>query len=360
MLAYTVSLLYIYAQPQLLNILYDCTEQPDVGDVQIADLDLENFDDFEEQVIDQDRFQDAQEQWPEDVDFSPHDFDEERQEEEGEGRQGEGEMAECEEEEEEELLRDEEMLRDDTDTRITHPHSQAAKRTVGQKWRPSSYYPEESGSSVRPSTSHHRDITPQLSDVEMKADKRSRVVKHNESFVSQHDSVNVSHSMSNQSGRNTMSNRDTESVIETHLQPFHDSVASDSSVKMTRMMVSTTLSGSVGRKITVAAVRPLNSVGDRVNSDYQQRGSSSGGTLGSGVVPSALGSGVIPSRTLGSVGTLGSGVVPSGTLGSVGTLGSGVVSSGILGSVGVPLVSSVSQAADIWTNSPLVRVKVRM
>ena len=356
MLAYTVSLLYIYAQPQLLNILYDCTEQPDVGDVQIADLDLENFDDFEEQVIDQDRFQDAQEQWPEDVDFSPHDFDEERQEEEGEGRQGEGEMAECEEEEEEELLRDEEMLRDDTDTRITHPHSQAAKRTVGQKWRHSSYYPEESGSSVRPSTSHHRDITPQLSDVEMKADKRSRVVKHNESFVSQHDRINVSHSMRNQSGRNTMSNT---SVIETHLHPFHDSVASDTSVKMTTMMVSATLSGSVGRKITVAAVRPLNSVGDRVNSEYQQRGSSSGGTLGSGVVPRGiLDSGVVPSRTLGS------GVVPSGTLGGgvvpSRTLGSGVVPSGILGSVSVPLVSSVSQAADIWTTSPLVRVKVRI
>lgn len=74
--------------------------------MEIEDLDLENFDDFGEM---EDEFQDTQEQWPEEIDFSPRDVPQE----------GEG-------------VDEEEMA--STFAVDTAPH-QSVSRTVGQKWR---------------------------------------------------------------------------------------------------------------------------------------------------------------------------------------------------------------------------------
>ena len=74
--------------------------------MEIEDLDLENFDDFGEM---EDEFQDVQEQWPEEIDFSPRDVPQE----------GEG-------------VDEEEMA--STFAVDTAPH-QSVSRTVGQKWR---------------------------------------------------------------------------------------------------------------------------------------------------------------------------------------------------------------------------------
>lgn len=79
--------------------------------VEIEDLDLENFDDFEE--VDN-GLQDAQEQWPEEIDFSPQDIPVE----------------------EENIVREEE----ETATTCSDDTSPACpvSRTVGEKWRPPS------------------------------------------------------------------------------------------------------------------------------------------------------------------------------------------------------------------------------
>ena len=97
--------------------------------MQIDDLDLENFDDFEDNTSND--FQDAQEQWPEEIDFSPQDFPEE-----------------------ETTFGDEKEILNApaTHTSVSHIPQHSASRTVGQKWRPATA-PEDSGRLVLPDAS---------------------------------------------------------------------------------------------------------------------------------------------------------------------------------------------------------------
>lgn len=80
--------------------------------VEIEDLDIENFDDFDEEI--HSGLQGDQEQWPEEIDFSPQDLPVEG----------------------EHLLREEEETAS-TFAADTSPGSPVS-RTVGQKWRPPS------------------------------------------------------------------------------------------------------------------------------------------------------------------------------------------------------------------------------
>ena len=100
--------------------------------MQIDDLDLKNFNDFEDNMSND--FQDAQEQWPEEIDFSPQDLPEE----ESGGT----------------TFRDEKEILNasTTDTAVSHIPQHSAARTVGQKWQPAST-PENSGRMVLPDAS---------------------------------------------------------------------------------------------------------------------------------------------------------------------------------------------------------------
>ena len=246
------------------------TDHVEMGDVQIGDIDLENFADFEERAPNQEgeELQDAQEeQWPEDIGFSPQgDIVEE---EEGGGGLGEGETAQW---EEEQLLRDEEMLINEADALIP-PKSHSSTRTIGQKWRSPSHLDTLPGDcdGGGPQTSvPYRQSMPGKSDVGVRAgEKRSRVVKPGESSISQRDTSSTNLGLSRTTGR--------------HLIPsFRDSTACSSS-----SVSGSALSG--GRKCAVASVRPLN-----VPAGHQQGGGvgGGGGSGGSGgavpVVPGVL------------------------------------------------------------------------
>ena len=102
-----------------------------VGGMQVEDVDLEDFDDFGE-TEEGEFHQDAQEQWPEEIDFSPQDIREE----------GEGAM----------ILSDEEEIADELAELETTASTQSVverSRIIGQKWRPPSSSTTRSDTTAR-------------------------------------------------------------------------------------------------------------------------------------------------------------------------------------------------------------------
>jgi RecQ-mediated genome instability protein 1 len=144
-------------------------EQNQVEGMQIADLDLENFDDFEDMS---NELQDAQEQWPEEIDFSPQDLPEEETEATILGDRKEISSA------------------SSTDTTVSHQPQQSTSRTVGQKWRPASV-PEDSGKFVLPDASISLPGPSGLS-----TGKRTKVSQHAECEPPQHLGMEASGSAS--------------------------------------------------------------------------------------------------------------------------------------------------------------------
>ena len=122
---------YMYAHTMIVFTEDTGGGESVVGGMQVEDMDLENFDDFGETEVGE-FHQDAQEQWPEEIDFSPQDIREE----------GEGVM----------ILSDEEEIADELAELETTASTQSVverSRIIGQKWRPPSSSTTRSDTTAR-------------------------------------------------------------------------------------------------------------------------------------------------------------------------------------------------------------------
>ena len=185
-----------------------------MGEFDIEDLDLENFDEMESEL------QNAQEQWPEEIDFSPQDIP----------TSEEIEAATLREEDEREML-------DEGGTRGP-PREHSPSRTVGQKWRPPSH-----GSSViveDPGILPLDDVNrPGSSGLGPSADKRIRMLP---SKAPPPSTVGVSSGISEHVGHTGRK------VTNQRASPFKETETAQQHGRAVH---------GTGKKTAVAAVRPM-------------------------------------------------------------------------------------------------------
>ena len=276
----------------------------------IGDLDLENFEEFEDNEDQQSvLLQDCQEQWPDDDDvgFSPLDTS---MEDAGEEREGEFEIREQE---------------GASAAQSGDPYSSFQSRTTGQKRRYTSSFSGETPADYCCGRYEESTDIPGPSGLGMNTGKRSKVQRHREGRITGGNALMEVDRVDMRASDNYGAARDWREA---------DREMSSGNFSRSGSAGLNDSSGSVSRKTcSVAAVRPLNTaVGAK------GRGGEGGRGGGRGKRRASVTACPEPSLERG---------------------GSTAGDSG--GSAdGVSTVQSISEVADVWTNRPLVRVEVSL